>query len=92
MLALDADGVCTHGALALTGVGGVPVSGDEAARRLVGDRPSSAAFEAVARDLAGSLEPDSDLHASAEYRRWVAEALTRRALARALERARTESA
>jgi carbon-monoxide dehydrogenase medium subunit len=33
------------------------------------------------------LEPDSDLHASADYRREVAGTLTRRALARAWERA-----
>jgi carbon-monoxide dehydrogenase medium subunit len=34
-----------------------------------------------------ALEPDGDLHASADYRREVAGALTRRALARAWGRA-----
>jgi len=90
VLSLDSGGVCTRAAIALTGVGGTPLSADEAARTLVGERPSAAAIEAVARAVSRSLEPDSDLHASADYRKRVGETLTRRALTRALERARSE--
>ena len=87
MLTLDTDGVCTDAAIALTGVGPIPVVAGGAARSLVGVKPSPEAFEAAGRRVSDSLHPDSDLHASSEYRRHVGGVLTRRALARAAERA-----
>jgi CO/xanthine dehydrogenase FAD-binding subunit len=84
---LDGAGVCTACAVALTGVGPTPVDAAEAARALVGVRPEPAAFENVGRRVAAALEPDRDLHASSEYRKHLAGVLTRRALARAAERA-----
>ena len=84
---LDERGVCTACAVALTGVGPTPVVAREAARVLVGIAPTAAAIEDVARRVAGSLAPDSDLHASADYRTHLAGVLTRRALARAAGRA-----
>lgn len=83
---LDEGGVCTGCAIALTGVGPTPVVARDAARALVGVEPSAGAFEDVARRVAAPLTPDSDLHASSEYRRHLAGVLTRRALARAVER------
>lgn len=88
VLSLDGRGVLSHAALALTGVGPTPVLADEAAQGLVGGRPTPEAFQEAARRVSQALRPDSDLHASAEYRRHVAGVLTRRALARALERAK----
>ncbi len=85
---LDGDGVCTRAAVALTGVGPVPVAAEDAARLLVGQRPGPALFEEAGRAASAGLAPDGDLHASAEYRAHVAGVLTRRALARAAERAR----
>ncbi len=90
VLTLDGGGVCTHAALALTGVGPTPVRAEEAARGLVGAKPGLEAFQEAGRKVSERLQPDSDLHASAEYRKHVAGVLTRRALARALERARGE--
>ena len=84
---VDAGGVCTAAAVALTGVGPTPVVAREAARALVGVEPGPPAFEEAARRVAGSVEPDSDLHASSEYRRHLAGVLTRRALERAAGRA-----
>ncbi|HEX9821570.1 MAG TPA: xanthine dehydrogenase family protein subunit M [Methylomirabilota bacterium] len=86
---VDAGGVCTAAAVALTGVGPTPVVAREAARALVGVTPAPAAFEEAGRRVSGSVEPDSDLHASSEYRRHLAGVLTRRALERAAGRAAT---
>jgi CO/xanthine dehydrogenase FAD-binding subunit len=60
----------------------------DAARALVGAKPASDVFAEVGRRVAAGLAPDSDLHASSEYRKHLAGVLTRRALARAAERAR----
>ena len=49
---------------------------------------ASAAFARGVRTLVVDLDPQSDVHASAAYRRHVAAALTRQALAQAAERAR----
>jgi len=85
-LTVDEAGVCTAGAIALTGVGPTPVVAREAARALVGVRPVPAAFEEAGHHVAAGVTPDGDLHASSEYRQHLAGVLTRRALARATER------
>jgi CO/xanthine dehydrogenase FAD-binding subunit len=85
-LTLDAGGVCTACAVALTGVGPTPVVARDAARALVGVKPTADAYADVGRRVASALVPDSDLHASADYRKHLAGVLTRRALARAAER------
>ena len=84
-LTVDEAGVCTAGAIALTGVGPTPVVAREAARALVGVRPVPAAFEEAGHRVAAGVTPDGDLHASSEYRQHLAGVLTRRALARAAE-------
>ena len=85
-LTVDDGGVCTGCAIAVTGVGPTPVVAREAAQALVGVKPSASAFEDAGRRVASGLHPDSDLHASSEYRTHLARVLTRRALARAAER------
>jgi CO/xanthine dehydrogenase FAD-binding subunit len=90
-ITLDEAGVCTASALALTGVGPTPVVAREAVRSLVGAKPSPAAFEEAGRRVSAALRPDSDLHASSEYRQHVGGVLARRALARAYERATSMS-
>lgn len=87
-ITLDDAGVCTASAVALTGVGPTPVVAREAARALVGVAPDRAALDDVGRRVAERLTPDSDLHASSEYRTEVAAVLTGRALAVAAGRAR----
>jgi carbon-monoxide dehydrogenase medium subunit len=52
------------------------------------DGLGDAAIAAAARRAAELVAPDSDLHASADYRRHLTAVLTRRALARALKVAR----
>jgi CO/xanthine dehydrogenase FAD-binding subunit len=85
-LTVDEGGICTACAVAVTGVGPTPVVAGEAARALVGVKPDAGAFDEVGRRLASALRPDSDLHASSDYRKHLARVLTRRALARAAER------
>jgi CO/xanthine dehydrogenase FAD-binding subunit len=72
--------------LALGGVGGAPVDASAAAVALLGGWPEPGDFERVARRVMEMLEPDTDVHAPAEYRREVAGVLCVRALAEALER------
>jgi len=87
-LTLDDAGVCSRCAIALIGVGPAPVVARAAAQRLVGSRPTIEVLQDVGHLAAADLSPDGDLHASSQYRRHVAGVLTRRALARALERVR----
>ena len=60
----------------------------EAARGLIGAKPTPEALEDAGRRAAAGLQPDGDLHASSQYRTHVAGVLTRRALAQAVERAK----
>lgn len=53
---------------------------------LVGSTGEDRALRDVAEAAAASISPESDLHASADYRRRLTEVLTRRAFARAAER------
>ncbi len=73
----------TEARLVFFGVGPTPVRVKEAEQLLVGQAPGKAAFQAAADTVTKELDPDNDLHASAEYRRSVAGTLTRRSLDKA---------
>jgi aerobic carbon-monoxide dehydrogenase medium subunit len=64
----------------------------EAERTLVGARPDEDAFRAAGEAASRAIEPETDVHATAEYRRSVAGALTRRALHRAWDKLRVGGA
>jgi CO/xanthine dehydrogenase FAD-binding subunit len=85
VLALDANGAIRHARLTLTGT--TPIRADQAEKFLLGQRPSEELFRDAARRATENLEQDSDIHASAEYRRDACAALARRALAQAAVRA-----
>jgi CO/xanthine dehydrogenase FAD-binding subunit len=78
-VALDADGRCVRASLG-TASAPVPQAHGEAAGRLVGSRLDDAVIEAAAAEIERTVEPDADLHASAEYRRHLAGVLMRRVL------------
>jgi CO/xanthine dehydrogenase FAD-binding subunit len=87
LLRLGTDGRCAEARLVYTGVGPAPYDARPAAGLLIGQPPSEETFAAAAERAAADSEPDADLHASAEYRRHLVWALTRRALRQALQRA-----
>lgn len=74
--------------LALGGVGSGPLDATAQARRLAGTRPRDADIVALGQGIAEAMEPNDDLHASADYRREVAAVLIARALRAALARAK----
>jgi carbon-monoxide dehydrogenase medium subunit len=81
-----ADGLVAGARLALFGVGATPVRGLAAEAALVGNEPTASRIGEAARAAAARLSPDSDIHATAEYRRRVAAVLAERALTAALAR------
>jgi CO/xanthine dehydrogenase FAD-binding subunit len=89
---LDAGGVCRAAAVGVGGVGSVPVVADAQVAPLLGSHGDAGIVGEVARAVSACLRPDSDLHASSEYRTEVAEVLVRRTLERAMARAREQAA
>src|SRR5881296_2036677 len=81
-----ADGVCQSGRLVYSGVGPRPIRVAKAEQALVGCSSGEATFREVAEIAAGQVEPSSDFHATADYRRDLVRTLTRRALMVALDR------
>lgn len=84
---LSSEGTIEAARLALTGVGPTPLRARAAEDRLRGERPSEAVFREAARLVAREVEPESDIHATAKYRRHIAGILTLRALRQAGRRA-----
>lgn len=87
LLSLGSAGAITSARLAYAGAGDRPLRARMAEQVLTGEKPSPAAFDAAARQAAREIDPPTDLHATADYRRTVATVLTRRALAAAQARA-----
>jgi len=86
-IALDDEGRCLRAALGLGGVGMTPLAFPALAARLVGQRPGATDFADLARAAAAQCEPSDDLHASAAYRRHLAQVLVARVLRSAQQQA-----
>ena len=86
VVTLEADGSMDEVRLVFTGA--QPRLWNEA-DVLKGEKPEAAIFAESARKAAAELDPDSDIHASAEYRREVSQVLARRVLEAAAGRAAT---
>lgn len=84
LIAPNGDGKIDKAKLVFTGV--IPVVA-RAAETLIGQKPDAHRFTDAASAAADELDPESDIHASAEYRREVGKALARRALEEAAMRA-----
>jgi carbon-monoxide dehydrogenase medium subunit len=85
---LDGQGTCSAARIALLSVGDTPVLAGNAMSALVGRKPDATAIDQAARAAAErDIEPPSDIHASAAYRRHLAAVLVGRALRAALLRA-----
>jgi CO/xanthine dehydrogenase FAD-binding subunit len=87
---LDENGRCDEARVALLSVGDRPILAAQAVNALKGQMPTPESIRAAA-ELAATrdIDPPSDIHASARYRRQLAKVLTRRTLERAFERAIT---
>ncbi len=85
LLTLNQRGAIQQARLALSGP--KPVRSRDAENFLIGEMPEEALYKEAARLATENLDQDTDIHASAEYRREIAGVLVRRALDQATERA-----
>jgi 2-furoyl-CoA dehydrogenase FAD binding subunit len=83
----DQDQICSV-RLALGGVEAIPLLIEDAEDLMVGETLSDCLLEKIVERVEFAVEPESDLHASAEYRTHLAKVLTKRTLTQAYERAR----
>jgi carbon-monoxide dehydrogenase medium subunit len=83
---LDASANIQDVAIVVFGVGGKPQRIKSADSILKGQRVDQRVLRELGQAVAKELEPDSDIHASAEYRKEVGGVLARRALESALAR------
>ena len=79
---LAPDGTVARARVSLAGVGSIPQRLPETEAALAGRRPDPETLRRAAAHT-GAIEPEGDAHASAAYRRHLAQVLTARALARA---------
>ena len=89
LVKLDPNGNIDHARLTVTGVTPIRVMRTE--EIVTGHKPSEALFRDAVRKAMEGLDQDSDIHASAEYRRSACEALGERTLREAAERAAESS-
>jgi len=80
VVALDSAGRIADARLAFIGVGGTPVRATAAEAILRGATPGDAVFAEAAERAKDELDPGSDAHATAAYRRRIAGVLAQRAL------------
>jgi carbon-monoxide dehydrogenase medium subunit len=89
VLTLDSRDRCQRARLVLFSVGDGPMSAHQAVEMLIDEQLTPDSMRAAAETAAKKdIDPGSDIHASAEYRRHLAEVLSYRALAKAYSRAR----
>lgn len=84
-------GVTEEARIAIGCVGAQPVRAEAAENALVGEAPTEESVRRAVQGLGASLEPPSDVHASADYRRHIAEVMAARATVQAITRAWEES-
>ena len=84
------NGRCSACRVVYTGNGDRARRIPEAESAVVGEAAGAATFSAAGEVAGRHIEPNSDLHASEQYRRDIASALTRRALEQAAARCRQE--
>lgn len=86
-VALDEKGAVAEVSVGITGVGPKAYRAGAVEDHLRGKSPTARRLAEAAAHAADGIEPNSDLYASAEFRAHLAAVYTRRALARACERA-----
>jgi carbon-monoxide dehydrogenase medium subunit len=87
LITLNAGGCCDRARIALCGVGSGPVRARGVEDALLGEVPSGGVLADAAQRVVEDIDPSSDLHGSAAYRRKLAVTMTRRAVELATSRA-----
>jgi len=88
VVTLDAKGVCREVRVVFLSAGDRPMEARRAAEVLIGQSPTQEALRAAAEIAASDdIDPSSDIHATASFRRHLANILARRALDQACQRA-----
>jgi CO/xanthine dehydrogenase FAD-binding subunit len=87
LVTLDDADRCVRARLALTGVGSVPHRAVATEAALQGEQLAPQHIQEAAQRADDNLDPDSDVHASAAYRRNLARVLAQRTLTAAWQRA-----
>jgi carbon-monoxide dehydrogenase medium subunit len=90
LVTLSDDNLCQKVRLVYLSVGDGPVEAKQAEQVLRGESPNPDILREASETAASvDIDPGSDIHASANFRRHLAKILTQRALAKAFERARS---
>lgn len=90
LVTLDESGSCKQVRITYLSVGDGPVVAHNAIRLLVGEKPTAEVIEEAANVAAQEdVDPISDIHASADYRRHLVKVLTKRVLLEATSRSLT---
>lgn len=88
-ITVETDGSLAGARLGIGGASPVPLDCSAILEPLIGSAPADPELRRALERLASVLEPDSDIHAGAEYRRELALEMALRAARRAYDRART---
>lgn len=87
VVTLNADGTCASASVVITGASVKPTRASAVEAALVGKKLDEATIAAAASHAADGLELVEDIHGSKAYRAQMTTVVTKRALARAVERA-----
>ena len=85
LLEMDGGGVCKSACITMFGVGGTPLRISRAEEALLGNPISDSALRELSQIVSEELDPDSDIHASAAYRKEVGGVIARRTLEAAID-------
>jgi CO/xanthine dehydrogenase FAD-binding subunit len=89
IVTLDEKGSCKDVRMVLMSVGEVPILSQKAGEILIGNAPTREAIEEVAEVVSNEeIDPATDLHATADYKRSITRVLAVRSLTEAFERAK----
>ena len=89
IVTLDENDNCKEARMVMMSVAEVPILSQKAGEILIGSKPTKEAIEEVAdAAITGEIDPATDLHASADYRRSITRVLIVRSLTEAFERAK----
>lgn len=88
VVAVDDRGRCSYARVVLNCVGETVILSKEATRLLVGQEPKRELFQEIGEAVQKEIDPGTDMHATAEYRRHLVKVLITRALTEAFDRAK----